>query len=149
MTRYCLDTQLYIEAARDREKAEELKGFVAAAMPFLFLHAVVVQEMLAGATTPKWRRTIARDILGPFERRRRLIIPEYSAWRRSGEIASDLVKRRIRSPGGLRPSFMNDALLAASCRQAGVTLITRNVKDFEAIAKVESVAYAAPWPGLE
>ncbi|MGH7541892.1 MAG: type II toxin-antitoxin system VapC family toxin [Gemmatimonadota bacterium] len=148
MRRYCLDTQLYIEAARDREKAEQLKSFVSAALPFLFLHAVVVQELLAGATTPKWRREISRDLVGPFERRRRLLTPQYSAWKRSGEILADLVQRRIRSADGLRPSFMNDALLAASCRQAGVTLITRNTKDFEAIAKVERITYVPPWPGL-
>ncbi len=149
MRRFCLDTQLYIEAARDRDKADELKSFVSAALPFVFLHAVVVQELLAGATTPVWRKEISRDMIGPFERRGRLVTPTYAAWKRSGEIVADLIKRKLRSAKGVAPSFMNDALLAASCRQSGITLITRNTKDFAAIASFEPVVYTSPWPDID
>jgi predicted nucleic acid-binding protein len=41
---------------------------------------------------------------------------------------------------------MNDALLAASCREAGVVLVTRNLADFQRIAQVEPVRFQEPWP---
>lgn len=149
MRRYCLDTQLYIEAARDRSRADELKAFVSEQLPFLLLHSVVVQELMAGATTPRWRKEIADGVVRPFERRGRLLTPSHAAWKRSGEIVAELVKAGAQSAGGLRPSFTNDALLAASCREAGVVLITRNAKDFAAIGKVEAFTCVAPWPRSE
>jgi predicted nucleic acid-binding protein len=37
-------------------------------------------------------------------------------------------------------------LLATSCRDAGMTVVTTNTKDFELIAQVEPVRFSAPWP---
>jgi len=144
--RYVLDTQLYIEAARDLEKAQALAKFSVAFLPSLFLHAVVVQEILAGAVSKKRRREVERGLVDPFERRGRVVVPGYRAWKRSGEIVADLVARGELSPGGLRRSFMNDVLLAASCRESGLILITRNVGDFELIATEESLRFMKPWP---
>jgi predicted nucleic acid-binding protein len=146
VTRYVLDTNLYIEAARDRSKAEELKSFSSAFLPFLYLHAVVAQELMAGAVSAKWRRDIERGVVGPFERRGRIVLPSYPAWKRSGEVVAELVRRRAISPGGVRHSFLNDVVLATSCREGGFVLVTRNRSDFELIAKVESVRFEEPWP---
>ena len=146
MTRYVLDTQLYIAAARDRGKADGLVKFTSAFLPRIFLHAVVVQELLAGAVSDDWRREIERGLVAPFEKRRRVVVPEYRAWKRSGEIVAELVARKQMSPGGMRRSFLNDVLLAASCRASGLVLITRNVRDFDLIATVESVRFVEPWP---
>jgi predicted nucleic acid-binding protein len=41
---------------------------------------------------------------------------------------------------------VNDVLLAMSCRESGVVLVTANVRDFERIAKVTKFAFVAPWP---
>jgi predicted nucleic acid-binding protein len=146
VSRYVLDTQLYFEAARDPEKAEALAKFSAAFLPSLLLHAIVVQEILAGAVSKRWRREIERGLVGPFERRGRVVVPGYRAWKRSGEVVADLVARKKISPGGLRRSFMNDVLLAASCRESGLILITRNAGDFELIAKEEPLRFTKPWP---
>ena len=146
MTRYTLDSNLYIEAARDAAQAEELEVFSSAFLPFLYLHAVVVQELLAGATSPEWQREIQRGIVRPFERRDRLLVPSYRSWRRSGEIVFELVQNNELTAGGVGRSFMNDALLAASCRDTGVVLITRNLADFRRIARVEPVRFQKPWP---
>lgn len=146
MTRYVVDSNLYIEAARDRAKAEELKSFSSAFLPFLYLHAVVAQEILAGATSAAWRRDIERLVVGPFERRGRIVLPSYRAWKRSGTVIAELVRRKAISPGGMGRSFVNDVLLATSCAEGGFVLVTRNRRDFELIARAEAVRFQEPWP---
>lgn len=146
MKRYVLDTNLYIEAARDRTKAEELKAFSSAFLPFLFLHAVVAQELLAGAISAEARGEIERSLISPFERRDRLVVPTWRAWIRSGDIIAELVRLKVLSPGGFSRSFINDALLAASLRESGHVLITRNVGDFKRLARVERFQFIEPWP---
>jgi predicted nucleic acid-binding protein len=41
---------------------------------------------------------------------------------------------------------VNDCLLAASCREEGLVLITNNVNDFAIIRRVEAIEVAEPWP---
>ncbi len=146
MKRYVLDTNVFIDAMRDRGKAEELEAFSSAFLPFLHLHAVVAQELLAGAVTPRWRREIEAALIDPFERRGRVVVPSLAAWKRSGEIVSELVARKSLTAGGVPRSFLNDALLAASCREQGLTLVTRNRSDFALIATLEPVDWTEPWP---
>ena len=148
MTRFVLDSNLYIEAIRDRSKAAALSEFTAVSLPRLLLHAVVVQELLAGAISTTSRRAVDRDLVQPFERRGRLLTPSYGAWRRSGEIVAALIERGEPSTGGVPRSFLNDAVIAASCREAGVTLITRNQRDFERIREVDGLSFVDPWPRL-
>jgi predicted nucleic acid-binding protein len=144
--RYVVDSNLYIEAIRDSRTAPALAEFVVAYAPNLLLHAIVAQELTAGATSTRSRRQLERELLQPFERRGRLVVPTYAAWKRSGEIIAELIARGDLSVGGVPRSFPNDALIAASCREAGVTLITRNRADFDRIRKVEPVGIQAPWP---
>jgi predicted nucleic acid-binding protein len=143
---YVLDSNLYIEASRNPEKAKELAAFSTTRLPRLFFHAVVAQEIIAGATTSAWRTEIERNIVGPFERRGRLVTPSFRAWKRSGEIISELIEKRRLPRGGVPRSFLNDVLLAASCREEGLTLVTKNTSHFELIADVEDVQYLPPWP---
>ena len=45
-----------------------------------------------------------------------------------------------------KPSLLNDALIAASCREHGITLITKDA-DFARLAPfVRGFRHAAPWP---
>lgn len=141
-----LDTNLYVEAARDPKRGEELARFSSAALPLLHLHAVVAQELLAGARGGEGRERIHAWLVRPFERRDRLVVPSWRAWRRAGEMLSELVERGTLSPGGFTRSFMNDALIAASLRESGAVLVTRNTTDFARLSDVESFAYEAPWP---
>ena len=99
-----------------------------------------------GAVSPQRRRAIHRALIQPFERRSRVITPSYGQWRRSGEVIGQLVHKRRLSAGGFARSFVNDVLLAVSCRDAGATLITTNERDFALIKTVERFTFAAPWP---
>jgi predicted nucleic acid-binding protein len=143
-----VDSNLYIEAVRDSQAAAGLAEFAVAYAPNLLLHAVVAQELSAGATSTGARRQLERELFNPLERRGRLVVPTYAAWKRSGEIIAELIARGDLSVGGVPRSFPNDALLAASCREAGIALITRNRADFERIRKVEPVEIVAPWPSM-
>lgn len=147
MTRYLLDTNLYIAAARDREKAEELVRFYSAFLPFTYLHSVVVQELLLGAVDARRGRLIYQAYIAPFEARGRTITPSYRSWKRSGELIASLVQRRAITPESFGRSFINDALLAASCRELGLTLITANLRDFGRLRQVEQFEFVQPWPG--
>ena len=145
MTRYILDTNLYIAAIRNREKAAELAEFSAAFIPFLHLSAIVVQEVLAGATDEAKRRDLERHLFHPFIRVGRLITPSFNAWREAGRVLGDLRARGFRADQA-RASFTNDVLLATSCREHGYTLITENRTDFDLIATVLDIQHLPPWP---
>lgn len=43
-------------------------------------------------------------------------------------------------------AFANDVLIAASCREVGATLVTRNHRDFERVRKVIAFRFVPPWP---
>ncbi|MDZ4797164.1 MAG: type II toxin-antitoxin system VapC family toxin [Bryobacteraceae bacterium] len=146
MKKYVLDTNIYVTAARDTSFGTELVQFVGSFLPQIYLHAVVVQELMRGAITENARKWLAREIVQPFEKRGRILTPGYAAWKRSGEIIADLVETRVISTGGVPGSFIQDVLLAASCREQGVTLVTLNGSDFQRIRRVSQVEYVAPWP---
>lgn len=146
MKRFILDTNVYIAADRDVAKAEELASFYSSFLPFTWLHAVVIQELLLGAVDARRGSMIRAAYIKPFESRRRIITPSLADWVRSGEIVAQLVHSKILSPGGFGRPFLNDALLAASCRSAGLTLVTNNVADFERIQRIERFDFIQPWP---
>lgn len=146
MTKYVLDTNIFVQADRNETGGEELAAFYASFLPVTFLHAVVVQELLLGAVDARRGRDLYEGYVAPFERRQRVLTPSYANWRRSGQVVAALVQRRRLSPGGVPRSFLNDVLLAVSCREAGVVLITTNLADFSRIGAVEPFRFVAPWP---
>ena len=143
---FILDTNLYVAADRDPAAADALAEFYGRHLPQTYLHAVVVQEMLAGAISPLRSRRLHASLIEPFERRNRLVVPDYGTWKRSGEIVARLADRRLITPGVFRRSFLHDVMLAASCRQFGHTLVTSNQRDFELIRKVERFEFVPPFP---
>jgi predicted nucleic acid-binding protein len=73
--------------------------------------------------------------------------PGFPTW----ELAAD-IDRRLRAVGSYEASlaqrsFAHDILIAATARELGATIITRNVVDFALIRQVLSFTYQAPWPG--
>ena len=141
--RYVVDTNLYIDALRTEAGKLGLGAFLSAYAPFVHLSAVVVQELRAGVRGSAASRLEA-SIVEPFERRGRIVTPGYAAWKEAGRLLAELV-----APGSWRQvtrSFVNDVLLAMSCREAGVVLVTANVADFTRIASVRSFDFVAPWP---
>ena len=144
--KYALDTHLIVEALRDPATNARLIQFHTAFAPFEYLHAVVVQELRSGVKGGGHLRSLERHILDPFVRRGRLITPSFAAWKRSGDVLRELARLDGLELSGVRKSFGNDILLAASCRESGITLVTDNLRDFRRIHRILPFEFVGPWP---
>lgn len=141
--RYVIDTNVYIEALRSESSQASLSAFLSSFAPFIWLSAVVAQELRAGVSG-RAATTLEHALFTPFERRGRCLTPSYAAWADTGRVLSALVERpEWRS---VSRSFVNDVLLAQSCRESGAILVTRNTRDFERIAAVRPFDFTAAWP---
>ncbi|MBI4614990.1 MAG: type II toxin-antitoxin system VapC family toxin [Planctomycetes bacterium] len=146
MTKYAIDTNLYVDALRNPERAVVFQSHYRKLAPALYMSAVVVEELLAGAVTAARARTLTREVLESFERTGRVVTPSYGAWKRSGNVLASLARREGLDLRRVPKSFVNDVLLAVSCREAGLTLITENLDDFARIRREFRFEFVAPWP---
>ncbi len=137
---YTLDSNVLVDALRDAAGRTRLRSFLSWALGFVELSSVVAAELEAGARTPAARRELDDSILAPFQRRGRIVAPSEGAWRRMGELLSELPPKAHSAAG------QNDALLAIQARQRGWTVITRD-RDFEELrVRVKGLRVAAPFP---
>jgi predicted nucleic acid-binding protein len=87
-----------------------------------------------------------RGVFDPFERRRRVFAPSTAAFAKSGRILAAIAASEGWQLVDEKPSLFNDMLIAASCRERGITLITRG-GGFKRLAPfVKGFRYASPWP---
>ena len=144
--KYTLDTNIFIDGFRNEEAQAEVFAFLDRALPFTYLSAVVMQELAAGARTADTARHVQRGVFEPFERRRRVFAPSSAAFAQSGRVLAAVAAREGWQLFDQKPSLLNDALIAASCREQGITLITKD-SDFKRLAPfVSGFRYAMPWP---
>ncbi|MEO7987794.1 MAG: type II toxin-antitoxin system VapC family toxin [Gemmatimonadales bacterium] len=144
--KYVLDTSLFIQAFRDPSANAELQWFHQVFAPFEYLSAVVAQELRAGVRSAAERRRLERYVLEPYDRRGRVVTPSPQAWHESGNLLAELTRREGVELGRLSKAFGNDVLLALSCREQGLVLITDNRRDFERIARVARFHFVDRWP---
>jgi predicted nucleic acid-binding protein len=145
---FVLDTNIYIDAFTRGADASAFRAFHAAGLSRLILSAVVVHELLVGARGAAQRRQLAA-LVEAFRSRRRLHVPSLATWQLAASFDHDL-----RELGGFagslsQRSFSNDLLLAASARELGATIVTRNIADFALIGRVAPIKVAAPWPAAD
>jgi predicted nucleic acid-binding protein len=146
--KYALDTNIFIDGFRSDESQAEVFAFLNRALPFTFLSAVVMQELAAGARTTQAARDVEQGVFEPFERRRRVFAPSSTAFAESGRVIATVAAREGWQLLDDNPSLLNDALIAVSCREQGITLITRD-GDFKRLSPfVKGFHYAAPWPAM-
>ena len=146
MPKYVLDTNVYIDAFRSPEKAEALKQFLTKHLPLTYLSAVVTLELRTGARTKPQAETLEGEVIGPFERRERVLVPSANAFKEAGRILAALAGEHLFDLRAPNSSLPLDSLLAASCRERGIVLIT-NDKDYPAIKKhLKAFRHIAPWP---
>jgi predicted nucleic acid-binding protein len=144
--KYVLDSNLYIQATRENAFNDELEAFFWSAAPYVYLHSVVAGELVAGAFQPDLERRTFEQFIEPHQDTGRIITPSHAAWLRAGQIIVKLVRAKRLGAKGIPRSFFNDCLIAASAREHGLTIITRNTADFDLIRTVEPVEAVPPWP---
>jgi predicted nucleic acid-binding protein len=144
--KYTLDANLYIRAFRDPGANAALRSFHTAFAPFEYLSAVVAQELRAGAQTVRAVDDLERHLFAPFERSGRILAPSYGAWKRAGAALATLSRTEGMELARISKGYANDVLLAVTCREAGVTLVTGNRRDFERIGRVAPFEFVDPWP---
>ncbi len=146
MPKYLLDSNCYMDAAKNADDQAALGHFVAWAAPHIYLSSVVAAELRAGARSSRDRSQLEELVLGPFLRRGRVVTPGAVAWDTLGLTLATLGGRGGLEPHLVRRGFAFDVLLAYSAREAGATVITRNQRDMARIRNVFTFEYAAPYP---
>ncbi len=138
---FALDTNIYIAALRDRERLLQLKRFLIRTGTRLRLSAVVALELRAGARTAAQAEAV-QALVEPYDERGQVIVPSFGAWVESGRALATLGAREGVNLSGATALFA-DALIATSCREADVTLVTENGRDFAALQRhVRGFKYA-------
>lgn len=144
--KFTLDSNLFIDGFREKLKNEELQAFHQWFAPFEYLSAIVLHELLVGIRSQRDRQSLERHVALPFQKRDRIFAPSASAWLASADVlAKHAVREGIRL-AELPPSFRYDALLACSCRESGMVLVTRNSRDFQSIRRYIKFDFVEPWP---
>jgi predicted nucleic acid-binding protein len=130
---YALDANVYIRALRDRDRLSLLKRFLIRSGMRVRVNAVVALELQAGARTPSQERAVS-DLVESYVARNRVIVPSFEAYRQGGRVLAALAVREgmDTSRSG---SLVNDVMIATSCREAGIKLITENVEHFAAVQR--------------
>jgi predicted nucleic acid-binding protein len=144
--KYVLDTNLYVRAFRTEGAARELEEYYTSLGPVTFLSSIVLHELLAGASTPGKAKEVREELVGTLIRAGRVITPSHTAWEGAGEALAKMARDEPRELRTVPKSLVNDFLLAASCREAGVTLVTDNAADFALIQKYLKHDHVGPWP---
>ena len=133
------DTTVYIDILQDRF-AQEGEIVLRAADAW---HSTVTEAELVGACGflhpghPETAFAIKR-ILETIEKRpaHRTIAPDREAWIEAGVLCGVLARLQGYSRMERR-RLMNDALLFATARKSGLTLLTRNISDFDLLQQLD------------
>ena len=144
---YLLDTNIYIDAFTRGAEDSAFRAFHKAALPQLILSTVVVHELLVGARSVTQRRQL-EALIEVFRTRRRLQVPSLATWQVAATFDHDLRELGGYTGSLAQRSFANDLLVAATARELGATIVTRNLADFQLIGRVAPIKAVAPWPSL-
>lgn len=137
---YTLDTSVVIDAVRQPESMVQLKQFLEWALPYTALTSVVVSELLRGARTKEARAFLEAQIVGPFQRRRRIVAPSVDAWTRTGELLGRLGGRSVSL------AAQNDLLIAWTARELGWVVVTKDQDFLSLRSDISGLKVKAPFP---
>lgn len=132
MKKVVLDTNVYIDWINRGLGEQWLLG----SGLIRYLSAVVVMELRAGARTRNGRSAIDQ-LVRSYASGGRLVSPQVAVFEKAGSLLRrlKLAGRDVRSA-----AFVNDLLIALSARSIGAAVVTKNVRDFEAIRHLEPFA---------
>lgn len=142
---FAIDTNVYIGALRDREQLAGLKTFLRRGGGRVLLAGIVAMELRAGARTEA-QESALDALLRSYASRARVFGASFEAHWQAGRVLAAAAKTDFRGAAP-PPSFVNDAVLAAACREARVVLITNNGRDFTIIQRhLRGFRFIGPWP---
>ena len=130
---FAFDTNVYIAAMRDPRARVVYDRAVTKAGNRLRLPAIVAMELRAGVRN-EHQRDAVEALVNTFESRDRLITPTTAAFLEAGRILANLAINERYTYAGGHP-LVNDALIATTCRENKVTLVTGNHGDFAGIQR--------------
>lgn len=129
---YALDSTVYIASLRNADRLQALKRFLLQVGTRIRLHAVVVMELRSGVRTEQHMRALDA-LFAPDQARGKTIVPTLDAYSHAGRVLSALALREgVNTADSV---LLADALIAASCREAGAVLVTDNVRHFAALQR--------------
>jgi predicted nucleic acid-binding protein len=146
LRKYVLDTNCFIDAARNAEFRAAFGAFCSQAAPGLYLSSVVAAELRAGAS--RGGAVLEREVHTPYVRRQRVLTPSAQSWDVLGTTLATLANREGLVLAEVRRGFIFDVLIAHSCREAGAILVSANTRDMARIAKVFAFDFVTPFPKL-
>jgi predicted nucleic acid-binding protein len=129
-----LDSALYISALR-RGDDLALTGEAAVAEATLWLSAIVLEELYAGATASAYKAVM--ELEREFQEENKILVPNADDWADAGRTLNGLAARYDYEEIG-RGRLTNDALIAVSAGRMGVLVITANARDFRRLAEFRS-----------
>ena len=145
--KFAVDTNIYIGSLRSAEARAAMTDFVDSYAPRCYVLSIVMLELFAGAPNASELERYRRLILRPYRRLRRILTPSREAVIRAGELIARLRWKGERAAGPVHAAFISDVLIAQTCAEHGVVLVTDNTRDFRLLAEhVPGLRYAAPWP---
>lgn len=141
-----MDTNLYVRAYRSKDFSAQLVSFYESFAPTCYLSSVVFHELVVGGQSRAKVKSVREKIAGPFRRTDRVFTPSHRAWDAAAEGLALLAMQGKVDRSTMSRSLVHDALIGASCREVGVTLVTDNASDFARLRAVLKFEFVEPWP---
>ena len=131
------DSSIYIDAQRRKDAsllaARNFQVGSEKGLCPLYLSAVVLEELLVGATNSATQK-LCLKLEKDFAKAGRLLVPSRSDWTTGGQVLCEIGKKYdFDTVKGAR--MTNDALIAMSVARHGFKIFTKNGKDFARIAE--------------
>ena len=98
----------------------------------LWLSAVALEELYVGADA-KGRKLLSR-LEKDFDSSGRLLVPNLSDWTKAGNMLAQIGEKYGFEKIG-KARMTNDALMGASASRKGISVITKNARDFQLISE--------------
>lgn len=93
MTNALIDSDVYIDFLQSGHFHSEIARLYAEHTPGIHFSSVVIEELLAGATSPSEQKNVELLYL-PFERARRVIAPSHTHWRDTGNLLARIFREQ-------------------------------------------------------
>lgn len=131
LVKVLLDASIYIPFIKRGISHPALE--ISEGTPLLYLSAVVIEELYAGAFDSYIIRLLDK-LYNTFDRLGRLITPLASDWQKAGKIIAKIGQKYSFQEIFLA-RLINDALIALSARRIGAVIYTKNLRDFQRIGE--------------